>query len=345
MTARRAPPTSPPGAPVSVGREAVLVSALRRHPAASAAGRGRVRADGGPRSAPARRLRRRLALVALAVLAAASTFPAPRAAAAAPPDPRLPAMCEAAARRAAAAEDVPLRLLRGISLAETGRKRDGRFQPWPWTVNMEGEGRWFDAPGPLLEWVRARQAAGARSFDLGCFQVNHLWHGEAFEGLEQMLDPEANARYAARFLRALRDETGSWETAVGYYHSRTPDLAAGYRARVLRMADLPAPDLPGGFALGPGLVPGRGVMGPPRGGSLLAAPGPAPSMRLFASISPGARREAALRDAHADAHADAAAASLAHAWLSSAAAPPSLIAAPGGGLLRRARPILGEGPR
>ena len=70
-------------------------------------------------------------------------------------------------------------------------------------------------------------------------------------------------------------------------------------------------------------------------------PGQTPSMRLFASISPGARREAALRDARAD----AAAASLAHAWLSSAAAPPSLIAAPGGGLLRRARPILGEGPR
>ncbi|MEE3099017.1 MAG: lytic transglycosylase domain-containing protein, partial [Pseudomonadota bacterium] len=261
-------------------------------------------------------------------------------------DPTLSALGEAAARRAATAEDVPLPLLRAIALAETGRTRDGRLPPWPWTVNMEGEGRWFDAPGPLLDWVRARQAAGARSFDLGCFQVNHLWHGQAFDSLDRMLDPDENARYAARFLRALRDETGSWETAVGHYHSRTPDLAAGYRARVLRLAALPAPDVPAGRS--------GTRRGAPPGGSLLADPGEAPSLRLFASLSPEARRRAAAAAAADDARADAAAASLAHAWLSAAADPPR-ISGPNRtgprtgsgreGLLRRARPLLGPGGR
>ena len=162
--------------------------------------------------------------------------------ASAPPDPADPAealaaRCEAAAVLAAREAGVPERLLRAISLAESGRRLNGRLRPWPWTVNMEGEGRWFDSPAPLLAWVRGRQAEGARSFDLGCFQVNHLWHGHEFDGLEDMLSPETSARYAAQFLKELHAASGSWETAAGHYHSRTPELAERYRARVLALME------------------------------------------------------------------------------------------------------------
>jgi hypothetical protein len=47
-----------------------------------------------------------------------------------------------------------------------------------------------------------------------------------------MFDPLENARYAARFLAELQQETGDWMAAVGAYHSRTPELAAAYRSRV-----------------------------------------------------------------------------------------------------------------
>jgi len=207
--------------------------------------------------------------VALALLA-----PLPAAAA---PDPA--ALCEAAGARAARAEGVPPELMRAISLAETGTRRAGRFAPWPWTVNMEGEGRWFDSPGELLAWVRGRQAAGARSFDLGCFQVNHLWHGEHFDSLEAMLDPDANARYAARFLRALHAEAGDWETAAGRYHSRTPELARRYRVRVAEIAarldglDLAAAPAPGGAPPAPlasGPRPPVSAFDAPAGGVSLA---------------------------------------------------------------------------
>lgn len=195
---------------------------------------------------------RRAALAAWALIglagapaqAAPQAFPGPEAL----PQARAAALaghCEAAAARAAAAEDVPLDLLRAIALAETGLALSGEARPWPWTVNMEGEGRWFASPHDLLDWVEGRRREGARSFDLGCFQVNHLWHGEAFASLREMVDPEANALYAARFLRELREETGSWEAAAGLYHSRTPDLAARYRGRVLAIrAKLGAPHVP-----------------------------------------------------------------------------------------------------
>jgi hypothetical protein len=46
-----------------------------------------------------------------------------------------------------------------------------------------------------------------------------------------MLDPRQNALHAARFLNQLKAEFGSWEAAVGAYHSRTPIHARRYIAR------------------------------------------------------------------------------------------------------------------
>jgi hypothetical protein len=146
-------------------------------------------------------------------------------------------ICEAAAQEAAAAEGVPLSVLLAISLNETGRKRDGRFRPWPWTVNMEGAGHWFDDRQAALDFAMAEFDRGARSFDVGCFQINYKYHGMHFASIEQMFDPGANAHYAARFLRDLYREKGDWQLAAGAYHSRTPDLAERYAARFQRFRE------------------------------------------------------------------------------------------------------------
>ena len=79
--------------------------------------------------------------------------------------------------------------------------------------------------------VRQALAAGRTSFDVGCFQINYRWHGARFASLEEMLEPAANARYAARFLSDLHEETGTWTAAAGAYHSRTERHARRYRAR------------------------------------------------------------------------------------------------------------------
>ncbi len=148
----------------------------------------------------------------------------------APAPGREPDLCKAAVREAAARTGVPEDVLLAISLTETGTKRDGRFDVWPWTVNMEGKGAWFASRAEALDFVERSQAAGARSFDVGCFQLNHRWHGQHFASVDAMFDPMTSAMYAAQFLAGLHAETGSWEQAAGLYHSRTPDLAARYAA-------------------------------------------------------------------------------------------------------------------
>lgn len=139
--------------------------------------------------------------------------------------------CLDAARHAARTTGAPLSVLRALALVESGHQRQGQFTAWPWTVNIEGQGLWFDTADAALTYISRHQDQGARSFDVGCFQINHRWHGDAFASLGAMLDPYENALYAARFLTGLYRETGDWSRAAGAYHSRSPDKARRYRKR------------------------------------------------------------------------------------------------------------------
>ncbi len=141
------------------------------------------------------------------------------------------ALCDRAAQRAALAEGVPLDVLKAIARVETGRTLDGVLEPWPWTVNREGQGYWFASEIEAKSYVFEIFKSGVRSFDVGCFQINYRWHGKAFRSIDAMFDPDENATYAARFLAQLYAELGSWPAAAGAYHSRTQHLAASYSDR------------------------------------------------------------------------------------------------------------------
>lgn len=150
------------------------------------------------------------------------------------PSAALPAvgrLCDDAARSAARDSGVPLSILLAITRVETGRRgRDG-IDPWPWAVNLDGQGHWFATETEAWRFVYDAFRRGERDFDVGCFQINYRWHGARFTSIEAMFDPFANARYAATFLTDLHRETGDWEGAVRAYHSRTPEKADLYAAR------------------------------------------------------------------------------------------------------------------
>lgn len=140
-------------------------------------------------------------------------------------------ICDQAAAYAAQETGVPVSVLQAISLTETGRKRSGIMRPWPWTVNMEGKGVWFDNEDDARAYVYKNYKRGARSFDVGCFQINYKWHGQEFASIEEMFDPNPNALYAANFLLRLFREKGDWSGAAGAYHSRTEKYAEKYEKR------------------------------------------------------------------------------------------------------------------
>jgi len=156
-------------------------------------------------------------------------------------------LCDGAARAASALTGVPLAVLQAIALTETGRHLPGAgdgLRPWPWTVNQAGEGHWFDTQEQALTYATEARDQGISNIDLGCFQLNQRWHGDAFPSLQAMFDPPQNALYAARFLRSLYQDSGDWSQAAGAYHSNTPDFAARYRERFdVLLAGLEGQDL------------------------------------------------------------------------------------------------------
>lgn len=156
------------------------------------------------------------------------------------------AICDTVAIEAAQETGVPLAILRAITRVETMTVRDGISGPWPWTINHAGHGEWFDTPQAALLRIEGLIGEG-ESLDIGCFQINTHWHGDAFASAAQMLDPAENARYAAEFLTELYAEAGDWKAAVAAYHSRDTDRGEGYAGRVAKvmraMQGIPLPDL------------------------------------------------------------------------------------------------------
>lgn len=148
--------------------------------------------------------------------------------------PALASECDAPARAAEQALGIPSDLLAAIGRVETGRPDGfGRLAAWPWSVNALGRDYALANAGEAVALVGSLRAQGVRSIDVGCFQVNLLYHPEAFASLADAFDPTANAGAAGHFLRALRAGGSGWEEAVARYHSANPDLGLPYLRQVM----------------------------------------------------------------------------------------------------------------
>lgn len=142
--------------------------------------------------------------------------------------------CKIAIDRIERSENIPSQLMTAISMVESGRAdpETGEKIAWPWTVNNAGDGRYFASKAQAMAHVRALWARGERNIDVGCMQINLMYHPEAFIDLDEAFEPEANVAYAASYLRQLRNDKHSWSLAVAHYHSATPERGQLYRKKV-----------------------------------------------------------------------------------------------------------------
>jgi hypothetical protein len=167
------------------------------------------------------------ALVPLLLMLMCATIPpAVRA------SPQAGALCIAAIRTAERAYRLPPGLLMALALTETGRTVDGVPTPWPWSINAAGDGVWFESRQAALDHVRRLQGNGVRSIDVGCMQINLMWHESAFANLDVAFDPAANVDYAARHIKGLRARSRDWLEAAGRYHSWNEERSQAYLERL-----------------------------------------------------------------------------------------------------------------
>ena len=155
-----------------------------------------------------------------------------------------PSPCVAAIAAAEGTTRIPAAFLSAMGLVESGRTHGGPAAPWPWTISASGVGHFYATKIEAINAAREFQAHGVPSIDVGCLQINLVYHPEAFASLEQAFDPAANAQAAARLLESLFQETRSWPRAAAAYHSRTPALGQAYARKVLDAWAAPDPSAP-----------------------------------------------------------------------------------------------------
>lgn len=134
---------------------------------------------------------------------------------------------------------IPGDTLHSISLNETGKihsKKKIRMV-WPWTVNVEGKGYFFDSREEAVEFVRKQIIIGKENIDVGCMQINLKHHRRAFRSLEEAFDPRYNIDYAASFLKSKYNNLQDWHEAIAHYHSATKSLGEQYKNNVIRTAN------------------------------------------------------------------------------------------------------------
>ena len=128
-------------------------------------------------------------------------------------------------------------LLTTIASIESGRWNEKTQQKiaWPWTINAQGKGYFFNTKAEAVQKVNELRKKGITSIDVGCMQINLLYHGQEFKSVEEALDPKHNVEYAAKFLKNLYENNNhDWLKAAMTYHSSVPEKANAYRKKIVK---------------------------------------------------------------------------------------------------------------
>ena len=145
-------------------------------------------------------------------------------------------LCQKAIRDAEQQYQIPKGVLQSIANIESGynkAKSKSQSYAWPWAINNAGKSYYFKSKPEAIEHVKKLQKQQKTNIDVGCMQVNLRWHGQSFNDLSQAFNPQENAHYAAYFLRKLYHRHGSWQKAIGFYHSSLTTHQNRYKSKVL----------------------------------------------------------------------------------------------------------------
>ena len=126
--------------------------------------------------------------------------------------------------------NIPDKLLTSISLVESGTRKNNRFVSWPWTLNVGGKSMFFDNKNDALNFLKKNHKN--KNIDVGCMQISLKYHINEFDSLENILDPDQNVKYAAKFLKNLFSKHKRWNEAISRYHSSVPIRKKQYLQRV-----------------------------------------------------------------------------------------------------------------
>lgn len=132
--------------------------------------------------------------------------------------------CQSIVTTVESCEHLPKGLLSAIVAVESSSM--------PWVIGVRGVSYRYHTKEEAESKINELIASGDRNFDIGCAQINYHHHKHQFKSIKEMLDPDINIRYAAKFLKQLFSESGNWNKAIAYYNSRDLSVSGAYMAKV-----------------------------------------------------------------------------------------------------------------
>jgi hypothetical protein len=125
---------------------------------------------------------------------------------------------------------IPRGLLLSIALVESGQ--DG--SPQPFAMNLDGKTVYSDNADEAKNHLLDNKGRVRQNATVGCMQLSVQHHRASFRPVERILDPAANVWYAARFLKRLRADSGSWSTAVARYNGGSRSQQRDYTCKIFQ---------------------------------------------------------------------------------------------------------------
>lgn len=135
---------------------------------------------------------------------------------------------------------IPKNLLHAISLVESGTSCKGYPPtmrcPWPWTIASSINGvssMQFANKDEAKHFLRNLLYRRNKNVDVGCMQINVLYHRNGFTSIDELLEPKKNIEYAAKHLHSKYEKCKNWNKAVALYHSANEVHGKKYYAKVM----------------------------------------------------------------------------------------------------------------
>jgi hypothetical protein len=119
---------------------------------------------------------------------------------------------------------IPEKLLLAIATVESKKS--------PWAVNALRKSWFFSTKEAAVRHIQKLKEQGVKNINIGYMQINLQSHGRRFKDIGDILTPYNNIGYAAKLMRILYAQYGSWEEAVKYYHSSSSVYNITYKHKV-----------------------------------------------------------------------------------------------------------------
>jgi len=130
-------------------------------------------------------------------------------------------------------------ILYAISLQESGTSFNGmrNYGPWPWTMNINNEPRYYSSRAAARHALASEVEAGNRSVAVGMWQIYLRYNDHYVDNPLDLIDPVTNLFVAAQVLRDCGNQYKTTRNVLSCYHSGDLDEAGlDYADRVLKLA-------------------------------------------------------------------------------------------------------------